>query len=115
MTNRADLIAKTILKHLRGSGELKLLPQIVEAIKLSSEYKNTLNRVIITSPYKLGAREEKQLKAYVSRSVVGDFELKNILDPSLVGGFTLQINDTLIDASLLGKINSIQNQLTTKD
>jgi F0F1-type ATP synthase delta subunit len=115
MNNQANKIASTLITHLKSVGELELLPQIVVSLKASSEYKHAENRVVVTSASKLDAVELKGIKAYAAKSIVGDFELEERLDPGLVAGFTLQINDTLIDASISGKISSLQQKLTAKD
>jgi len=115
MTNQATAIAKTILAHLKASGQMDLVGNVVDALKNSSEYKNSGSHVVVTSAMALDASELKGIKNYLSKSVSESYELVEIVDSSLVAGFTLQINDTFIDASVLGKINSVQNKLTAKD
>lgn len=115
MSNQAQRVVTTLLTHLRSNDQLGLLPDVVEMLKNSSEYKNSQNRVVVTSATKLDASELKQLKAYLVKSIGGQYELIEAQDPSLLAGFTLQVNDTFIDASVLGKINSVSNKLTAKD
>lgn len=115
MTSQADKLASTLISHLKSIGELELLPQVVAILRASSEYKHAKNRVIVTSPARLDASELKGIRTYVAKSLGSEFELEVLLDPGLVAGFTLQVNDTLIDASVLGKINLLQQKLTTKD
>ncbi|PIR99212.1 hypothetical protein COT87_00555 [Candidatus Collierbacteria bacterium CG10_big_fil_rev_8_21_14_0_10_44_9] len=115
MTNQADVIAKTIITHLKDIGHIKLLADVVDALIKSSEYKNSKSHVVVTSAVALDAPELKDIKSYLAKAVPESYELVQLVDSSLVAGFTLQINDTFIDASVLGKINSVQNKLTTKD
>lgn len=116
MSTKSDLIVKTILSHLESTGQLDLLGEVVDALKNTTHYKNSKNRVVVTSATVLDTSELKSIKSYLVKSLNGeDFELKELLDPTLLAGFTLQINDTFIDASVLGKINMVQNQLTTKE
>jgi F0F1-type ATP synthase delta subunit len=115
MTNQAAIIAGTILSHLKASGQMGLVGQVVDALKNSSEYKNSKSHVVVTSAQKLDASELKNIKSYLDKSLADSYELQESVDPGLVAGFTLQINDTFIDASVLGKINSVQNKLTAKD
>jgi ATP synthase F1 delta subunit len=115
MTDQAQVIAKTILTHLKEKGESKLIVQVVDILMASPEYKNAKSRVTLTSATKLEASEQKGIKAYLEKSLGKEYELTEIIDPSLVAGFTLQINDTFIDASVLGKINMVSNTLTAKD
>jgi F-type H+-transporting ATPase subunit delta len=115
MTNQAAVIAKTILTHLKSTGSMSLIGEVVDILKNSSEYKNSKSHVIVTSALKLDASELKGIKSYLDKNLTESYELVEQIDPSLVAGFTLQINDTFIDASVLGKINSVQNKLTAKD
>ena len=115
MTPQADQIAKTILSYLKDSGSPQLIGEVVDLLRSSSEYKNSQNRVVVTSAAQLDPTEQQGIKGYLASVLTGSYELEQIVDPGLVAGFTLQINDTFIDASILGKINSVQNKLTAKD
>lgn len=115
MTNASDLIVKTILTYLRKTNQMDQIAVVVDSLKATSEYKNSKSRVTVTSATKLDASELKQINSYLVSSIGQNYEITELVDPSLVGGFTLQVNDTFIDASILGKINMVQNKLTAKD
>lgn len=115
MTNQASVIAKTIIDSLKKSGNISEIVAIVDALRSSSEYKNGSNHVIVTSALALDKAELKNIRSYLSKSIGDAYEMVELVDPGLVAGFTLQVNDTFIDASVLGKINSVSNKLTAKD
>lgn len=115
MSNQAATIVKTILSHLKQSGQLDLLASVVEGLQKSPEYQNSKNRVTLTSASAMTAAELAQVHRYLKKSLGSAYDLSEIIDPTLVGGFTLQVNDTFIDASVLGKINSVHNKLTAKE
>ena len=115
MTNQASAIAETVLAHLKSSDHMSLIGEVVDILKNSSEYKNSQNHVIVTSAMALDAAELKGIQAYLAKNITGAYVVVQVVDSTLVAGFTLQINDTFIDASVLGKINSVQNKLTSKD
>jgi F-type H+-transporting ATPase subunit delta len=115
MTDQAQGIAKTILTHLKSKGESKLVSQVVDILMASPEYRNAKSRVVLTSAVKLDGVEKKGIMSYLEKNVGKDYELTEVVDSSLVAGFTLQINDTFIDASVLGKINMLSHTLTAKD
>lgn len=115
MTDHAAQIATTIITHLRSRGQLDLLGHVIDILKASEAYKNSQNRVVVTSALALDTGEIKKITSYLKSIVGTDYDLIKIVDSALVGGFTLQVNDTFIDASILGKINMVQNQLTTKE
>lgn len=115
MTNQADVIAATLIAHLKNNGQISLLGDVVNVLLKSSEYKNSKNHVVISSAVTLDPSELKGINEYLGKTLGSGYELIEVVDPSLVGGFTLQINDTFIDASILGKINAVSNKLIAKD
>lgn len=115
MTSQVDVIVKTILSHLRDSGQLDLLSGVVDGLLHSSQYQNSKNHTVVTSAQPLSSIELKQIHGYLRKSVGDIYELVEAIDPSLVAGFTLQVNDTFIDASVLGKINTVSHILTAKE
>jgi|GEM_PF-3398294 len=115
MTDQATVIAKTLLAHLKEKGEIQLISQIVDLLVASPEYRNSKSRVTLTSVTQLDSAQLNNIKSYLEKSIGKDYEFVTLIDQSLVAGFTLQINDTFIDASILGKINSVSNKLTAKD
>lgn len=115
MTNQADIIASTLISHLKNSNQIELIGGVVDALLKSSEYKNSKSHVVVSSAIPLDQTELKGIAAYLNKAIGSEYELQEIVDPTLVAGFTLQINDTFIDASVLGKINLVSNQLTAKD
>lgn len=115
MTNQADIIASTIITHLKSSNQIELIGGVVDALVKSSEYKNSKSHVVVSSAVSLDSSELKGINSYLSTAIGTEYALKEVVDPSLVAGFTLQINDTFIDASVLGKINTVSNKLISKD
>jgi F0F1-type ATP synthase delta subunit len=115
MTNQADNIVKTILNHLNESGQMGLIASVVDGLRQSSEYKNSINHVVVTSAIKLSPPELKIIEKYLNSSIGESYDLVQVVDQALLAGFTLQVNDLYIDASVLGKINTVSNILTAKD
>jgi len=111
----AATIAKTILTHLKANGQMELLAEVVEALKSTTEYKNSQHHVVVSSAAPLDSAESKTLKSYLDKKLGTAYSIEHIIDSTLLAGFTLQINDTFIDASVLGKINRVSNKLAAKD
>ncbi len=115
MTDSAGQIAQTIISHLKTAKQLELLPAVVEALKTSPAYRLSHHRVVLTSAAQLEPPQLESIKHYLASLAGKSYDLVQLIDPTLVAGFTLQVNDTFIDASLIGKINTVQNQLTAKE
>lgn len=115
MSTKADKLASTIMSYLKGEGELQNLRPMVEALMATPEYKSSVNQVVVTSAVKLDAAALKQIETFVAKKVGKEYSLTTVVDSGLIAGFTLQVNDTLIDASFLGKVETIQHSLQTKE
>lgn len=79
---------------------------------LYNEYKGIqVAQVITTIPIDEALRS--QLKAIVQKaSGKEQVELKEKIDPNLIGGFVLQIDDKLIDESVKGKLQALKHQFS---
>ncbi len=115
MNAQAANIVKTILAHLKSTDNLDLIGEVVDGLKNSSEYKNSKHHVVVTSALALDSSALKGIKSYLDSSIGDTYELIQVEDSSLLAGFTLQVDDTFIDASVLGKINTVSNILTAKE
>ena len=115
MRTKADKLAATIVTYLKSAGELESLRGVVDALMRSTEYKKSVNQVVVTSASKLEGAALKQIESFIAKKVGHDYMLTTLVNEDLVAGFTLQINDTLIDASFLGKIMTIEDSLQTKE
>ena len=107
----AKRLAETIVSYLRARGELSLLPEVVKSLESSARAARAGSRVTVTSAYKLSTSELKGLEAYVTRTMGGSYPIENVVDPSLVAGFTLQMGDTFIDASTRGRLETLSSEL----
>lgn len=62
--------------------------------------------------------DEQQLQAIISavqRRLNSDVELNVAVDPSIVGGAVIRVNDTLIDASVKGKFRRLHQALLAEN
>ncbi len=107
----AKRLAETIVSYLRARGELSLLPEVVKSLEGAARAARAGTRVTVTSAYKLSAPELKDLETYVMRTMGGTYPIENVVDPSLVAGFTLQMGDTFIDASTRGRLEALSSEL----
>lgn len=51
-----------------------------------------------------------RIKALLEEQTHSNIELQQKVDPSIIGGFIVKIEDYLIDASLIGKINKLKHE-----
>lgn len=52
-----------------------------------------------------------KIKAFIKETFDADAEIDTKIDPSLIGGFILDIENTRLDASVAGQLNALKNKL----
>jgi F-type H+-transporting ATPase subunit delta len=84
---------------------------------VSAEYNALLRRsrgivaATVTTPAPLAAGELAAVKARVEQLAAAPVELSTATDQSLIGGLTVRIGDTLIDASVRGSLERLRSRL----
>ena len=75
---------------------------------------NTLRRratVKVTSALPLDAGMEDALKSQLSSQLQKDIQMETAVDPTLIGGMVLQIEDQVIDNSLRGRLEALARSM----
>ncbi len=96
---------------LVNKGRESDLPEVVEAfINQYNEIKD-IHKVKLTSAVELG----NELKNAITEKVkaahqLGSIELESKVDANLIGGFVLEFNNNLLDASILRDLKDIKKQ-----
>ena len=65
----------------------------------------------VTTATELPEATYDKIKAFVKQTFDSDAELEVHIDPSLIGGFILDIENTRMDASVAGQLNALKNKL----
>jgi F-type H+-transporting ATPase subunit delta len=97
---------------LAERGRVDSLPAV------SSEYRRLLNRergvveARVTSATPLEASEVEALRERIAGTAGGTVDLTTAVDPALIGGLTVRVGDTLIDASVRGRLERLRERLT---
>ena len=68
-------------------------------------------RNIFSSRFSAGASTYDKIKAFVKQAFDAEAEIDVKIDPSLIGGFILDIENNRMDASVAGQLNALKNRL----
>ena len=83
------------------------------AMKFMEMYRakhNILNTQVTTATELPEATYDK-IKAFIKQTFDAEAEIDVKIDPSLIGGFILDIENTRMDASVAGQLNALKNRL----
>jgi F-type H+-transporting ATPase subunit delta len=79
-------------------------------LQLYKKEKGIKEGTLITA-HKLNKEQSEEIGNYIRKKFKLDIEFKELVDPSLIGGFKLRIDDNQIDASIASKIHKIRTEL----
>ena len=65
----------------------------------------------VTTATALTDESYEKIKTFVKQAFDADAELEAHIDPSLIGGFILDIENARMDASVIGQLNALKNRL----
>jgi F-type H+-transporting ATPase subunit delta len=86
---------------------------------IAAEYRKLLNRergiveALVTSAAPLSADETDAVRAWVARTTSKTVTLTTAVDDSLIGGLMVRVGDTLLDASVKGRLERLRTDLLT--
>lgn len=79
-------------------------------LQLYKKEKGIKEGTLITA-HELNKEQSEEIGNYIRKKFKLDIEFKELIDPSLIGGFKLRIDDNQIDASIASKIHKIRTEL----
>lgn len=89
------------------------LPEIAFAFVEQYNTIKNIHRVKLTTAVEVSAELKKSIELKVQKEKgLGTIELETATDESLIGGFVLEFNNNLVDASILRELKDIKKQFT---
>lgn len=101
-----------LFKVLAHNNRIEALDKVVKSFTFLYDEANNKKMAHVTSAVKLNAEMEKKLLKKISTLTQSEITLTNTVDASLLGGFVLRIGDLQYDASVSGKLNSLNQKFS---
>ena len=73
--------------------------------------KHSILSTHVTTATELPEATYNKIKAFIKQTFDAEAEIDVRIDPSLIGGFILDIENTRMDASVAGQLNALKNKL----
>lgn len=97
-----------VIQHKRQ----EFLPGMIRHfIRLCNEHEN-IKHVVLTTAVPLSAERKEAITEILKKTCQSGIEMDTVLSPEIIGGFILNIEEDLYDASLSSQLNRIQQALT---
>jgi F-type H+-transporting ATPase subunit delta len=97
-------------------GRESYLPEIISAFVDQYKHQKGIHTVKLTTAVPVTEEVKKQLISQVQKQTnLGNIDLQATVDEDIIGGFVLEIGDTLVDASIAYDLNKIKAQFMNND
>jgi F-type H+-transporting ATPase subunit delta len=113
LLGEADPLVRNFLRLVAEKGRIREIEDIArEFERLVAVEERRLN-VELTTAYALSDEEAQRILKQIEDASGRKVEATQKVDPSLIGGFVLQVGSMRVDASLRGRINRLRQELVT--
>ena len=109
--DNVEKITLSIIDLIVKNGRESFIPAIARVFIHETKKFKGITESVLTTAVKVDDKVKKQITDLISDVFKTKVELKEIIDPEVVGGFILQVDDNLIDASIRNKLRKIKKEL----
>jgi F-type H+-transporting ATPase subunit delta len=95
------------LRTVADNGRLAVLPEIAAAYEALRDEAEGRIEVEVRSAEGLDERTRAALKTALERRLERTVELRNVIDPDLIGGAVIRAGDLVIDGSVHGRLEGL--------
>ena len=114
----AAIFAGKVSKHVLSLLDLlverrreAIFPELVKAfVKMANEARNMADAIFV-SAVALGSEEIKDIAGKFGNKINKALRVNNVVDPSIIGGLIIRIDDRLYDGSVKGKLSKFKQKL----
>lgn len=107
-TEVKEKISKFV-RFLVKNNHLSLVEKIIEEFKTYTKKQEGVQEVELVSARPIGIKIRQRLINILNRK--NKIELKEKIDPGLLGGMVIKIGDTMIDGSIRRRLNILSDKL----
>lgn len=111
--DNVEKLTLSLIDLIVQNGRESFIPAIARNFIHETKKYNGITESVLTTAVKIDAKIKNQITDLISEVFKTKAELKENIDPEIVGGFILQIDDNYIDASIKNKLRKIRKELKT--
>ncbi len=114
----ADKVQPVVLQFcyvVIDKDRFEYLPQMVDVYTTLAHEGMGVEEAIVTSAYPLSSEQAEALKGKLAEMTGKKIIMKQKTDSALIGGFTIQIGDRLIDGSVARQLRALKLKIMQRD
>ena len=109
--DNVEKITLSLIDLIVKNGRESFIPAIARVFIHETKTFKGITDSVLTTAVKVDDKIKKQITDLISKVFNTKVDLKENIDPEIIGGFILQIDDNYIDASLRNKLRKIKKEL----
>jgi len=113
--DQLEKIVAGIIKFLKVSGKINLLPRVIQQLEKESLKLKGENTAVVTSAQPLTQEELTEIEKQLVHCFGKKLEIINKVDSSIIGGFVIQVSDKVIDLSLNNYLNRVEEKMRNEN
>ena len=106
-----DSKTSNLVKVLGESKRISLIPHISKAYRKLLSGTKSSSEVVITSAFELSAEQLEKVTDLLKGRYGDSLTVEQVIDNSLIGGFSIKCADEVTDYSIKGKLEKLRNQI----
>lgn len=107
-----EQVTKSFVNLITKNGRESLLPEIAQAFDAQVKTYKGIVPVTIVTAAPMSQQTKDMILSRVQSTVTGTLEVTEKVDPSLIGGFVVRMDDKRIDASVASQFTNLKQRLT---
>jgi len=111
LADNVEPVTLSLIDLIVKNGRESFLPAIARVFLYETKKYKGITESVLTTAVKVDETVKKQISKLISEVFNTKVELKENIDPAIIGGFILQIDDNYIDASIKNKLRKIKKEL----
>ena len=107
-----DEKGSNLVKVLANARRLVIVPEINKLFEQLRAEAEGVIEVAVTSAYELAADQQAAISEAMAKRLGRKVEITSDIDDSLIGGVVIRAGDSVIDASVKGRLKALTTQMT---
>ena len=110
--DRLSAAGRNFLRVLVDAGRVGLAPEIFSQFEVKRAHAEGISEVNLTSAYELDPAQQKHVAEVMKKRLGRDVQLRTSVDQSIIGGIIIRAGDSVIDASLRGRLRQLATEFS---
>jgi len=107
----AQNITESLFQLLVENKRFDILPAIAAQYKVQFDVASGIETAVVTTAFPIDAALEAKVLAKIKEFTSNTVTIKNVVDPSIIGGFIIRLGDKQFNASISARLLSLKREL----